>query len=176
MPITRRQFATAAGSVIALTVLGCTDEGGPGSGSGGRKRHKLKLASKPFLVGGPDPYRKAGVYQDYRESHGIWLVSDGRQLVALSAVCTHNGCGTRYDPQDRVFACPCHKSIFTTDGLNQSGKAKRPLERCLIELDSNPGGAATQVRVDPTRRYRRKLDAPISGRDWSILLLDEAES
>ena len=177
MPITRRQFAAAAGSVFALTVLGCGDESGPATGSGRRKNQKLTLPDKPFTVQTPGNYKNPGVYETFRESHGIWLVSDGTQLVALSAVCTHNGCGTAYDPQAQLFVCPCHSSTFTTDGLNQpNGKAKRPLERCRIDFEQNTRDALTQVRVDPTSRFRRGIDDPIAGHDWSVLLFDEADS
>jgi nitrite reductase/ring-hydroxylating ferredoxin subunit len=177
MQITRRQFTAAAGSVFALTVLGCNDEAEPESQSGGRKRGKLKLPDSPFWVGAADKYRQADIYQTYRESHGVWLVSDGTQLVALSAVCTHNYCGTGYDPDAQLFVCPCHSSTYTTDGVNQpGGKTKRPLERCKIELLRKPDSAAMQVRVDPTIRFRRGIDDPIAGHNWSVLLFSESDS
>lgn len=168
MRITRRQFNAALGTTIALTVLGCSDEPEAKVESGGRSRNKLELPGSSFTIGGPHKYRQAGVYEDFRESHGIWLVSDGSKLVALSAVCTHNGCGTRYDNMSRIFKCPCHNSTFTTDGLNISGgKANRPLERCMISLAGKPGDTSAQLRIDPTKRYRQEIDNPISGRNWS---------
>ena len=89
-------------------------------------------------------------------------------MAALSAVCTHNGCGTRYDTMSRIFKCPCHSSTFSIEGLNHSGgKAKRPLERCRIGLADRRGDGPAQLRVDPTKRYRQEIDNPISGRNWS---------
>ncbi len=180
MRITRRQFTTAVGSSIALTVLGCSEESGGGSASGTPGRNKLVLPDEPFTIGHPDKYRLAGVYRNYRQSHGIWLVSDGKQLVALSAVCTHKGCGTRYDTMSRIFKCPCHNSKYSTEGLNQSGgKAPRPLERCKIALIGKLGEASAQLQVDPTRRYRQEIDNPMSGRNWSsphsVYLFERAE-
>ena len=167
MKITRRKFTRAIGAGFALTVLGCSDKGDSDS-SDVAKRGKLVLPEAPFFVGEPEQYRKPGVYRGYRRSHGIWLVSDGKQLVALSAACTHNGCGTRYDSMSKVFKCPCHNSIFSIEGLNHSGsRAKRPLERCGIALVRKSGGAAPKLRVDPTKRYRQEIDNPISGRNWS---------
>ena len=165
MPLTRREFAQAVGTTIALTVLGCSDDSGDGS-SDQPRRGKLVLPKEPFLVGDPEQYREPGVYQGYRRSHGIWLVSDGTQLVALSAVCTHNNCGTRYDSLSNVFKCPCHSSTFSIEGLNHSGgEAKRPLERCkLTPVQSDAG---PELQVDPTVRYRQDDDNPISGRNWS---------
>lgn len=180
MRITRRQFASAVGSSIALTVLGCSDDSSDSAASGTARRGKLVLPDEPFTVGHPDKYRTAGVYRNYRQSHGIWLVSDGKQLVALSAVCTHNGCGTRYDTTSRVFKCPCHSSIFSTEGLNHSGgKAERPLERCNISLAGKPEEPSARLQVDPTRRYRQEIDNPISGRNWSsphsVYIFQQAE-
>ncbi len=179
MPMTRRQFAAAAGSAIALTVLGCSDSDSPLPRS--KRRHQLKLPDEPFTVGPPDQYLKPKVYQTYRESHGIWLVSDAKMLVALSAVCTHNACGTRYDSTSNLFKCPCHESIFSIEGLNRSGsKAKRPLERCRIELVGKRGDGDAQIQVDPTRRFRQEIDNKLTGRNWSsphsVYFFDEADS
>jgi len=168
MKLTRRQFAQAVGTTVALTVLGCSEDSENSDTSDGLGRGKLELPEEPFAVGHPEKYRESGVYQNYRRSHGIWLVSDGTQLVALPAACTHNGCGTRYDSTSRVFKCPCHSSLFTTEGLNHSGgKAKRPLERCNISLKGDPGDDTAELRIDPTKRYRQDIDNPLSGRNWS---------
>ncbi len=162
MRITRRQFTRSLGAGIALTVLGCGEESG--SSPDTPKRGKLELPDEPFSIGDPEKFREPGVYRNHRESHGIWLVSDGKQLVALSAVCTHNGCGTRYDTMSRIFKCPCHSSTFSIEGLNHTGgKADRPLERCNL---SQAKGTAELI-VDPTKRYRQEIDNPISGRNWS---------
>jgi Rieske Fe-S protein len=179
MPITRRQFAQVIGCSIVLALLGCADDADDSAESGVARRGKLELPDDPFLVGDPQQYREPGVYQSHRQSHGIWLVSDGRRLVALSAVCTHKGCGTRYDSMSRVFKCPCDNSTFTTDGLNHSGStAKRPLERCRISVVRAEDGTP-RLKVDPTTRYRQDLDNPISGRNWSsphsVYLFEPAE-
>ncbi|GAB4109590.1 MAG: hypothetical protein Kow00105_18330 [Phycisphaeraceae bacterium] len=166
MRITRRQFNQVVGTSIALTVLGCSDDVKDGSGRG--KRGKLVLPDHPFTIGSPEKYRKPGVYQDFRQSHGVWIVSDGKQLVVLSAVCTHNRCGTRYDSMSQLFKCPCHESMFTTEGLNISGgKAKRPLERLGISLVASDDDQTRVLQVDPIKRYRQDDDNPLSGRNWS---------
>jgi len=164
MGITRRQFTQALGASVALTVLGCGEDPGDGSSGSSPKRGKLTLPGKPFSIGSPERYRDPGVYRNHRESSGIWLVSDGKQLVALSAVCTHKGCGTRYDTMSRIFKCPCHNSTFSIEGLNHSGgKAERPLERCNLSMAKDTG----ELIVDPAKRYRQDNDNPISGRNWS---------
>ncbi|MCE9589443.1 MAG: Rieske 2Fe-2S domain-containing protein [Planctomycetes bacterium] len=153
MDITRRAF-TAAATAVTLTVMGCDSktEPAPATQSGKDKdkdKDKANLATEPFLIGEPGKYKNAGVYDEYKALKGVWLVSDGKQLVALSATCTHVGCTTNWVAETQVFKCPCHKSEFKTDGRQVEGfKAKRPLERCTLAVQDG------QVRVDPTRRFR----------------------
>lgn len=44
---------------------------------------------------------------------------------AFSAVCTHQGC--LVDPTATGFRCPCHGSVYDTEGRNVSGPAPSPL-------------------------------------------------
>ena len=47
--------------------------------------------------------------------------------VAVSAVCTHQGCLVDFDPSRRVLSCPCHGSEFAEDGSVLRGPARRRL-------------------------------------------------
>ena len=42
--------------------------------------------------------------------------TQGEQIVALSAACTHMGCIVRWQDDDRAFHCPCHSALFAQDG------------------------------------------------------------
>lgn len=160
--ITRRQFTVGTTSVVALTVLGCdsradqadktlSNKGGSQGKADGKKKSKANLATEPFLVGQPGRYTKPGVYTEYKDEKGIWLISDGRVLVALSATCTHLACSTDFDPENNRFDCPCHESRFSLEGINDKyAKAKRPLERCTVRLVNG------QIEVDPTQRFRQE--------------------
>jgi len=46
-------------------------------------------------------------------------------LVAVDSLCTHQGCTVDWDGS--AFACPCHASMFNTDGTVASGPASSPL-------------------------------------------------
>lgn len=55
------------------------------------------------------------------------------KIVALSAVCTHQGCTVAPDGADLV--CPCHGSVFAAaDGANVSGPASRPLPTVAVTV------------------------------------------
>ncbi len=44
--------------------------------------------------------------------------TQGEQIVALSAACTHMGCLVRWQDADRRFHCPCHTAVFAEDGTH----------------------------------------------------------
>jgi len=70
-------------------------------------------------------------------------------FVALSAICTHLGCMTRFEPAEKRIFCPCHGSQFDADGHVTGGPAPRPLPRLAMTLEGD------QLVVDT-----RKVAAP----------------
>lgn len=55
--------------------------------------------------------------------------------LAVSDVCTHAGCGVRYDRANRIFSCPCHGSRYALTGEVLQGPATRALARYQSQLD-----------------------------------------
>jgi cytochrome b6-f complex iron-sulfur subunit len=56
-------------------------------------------------------------------------------LVALSEICTHQGCNVRYDRIGKVFNCPCHGSRFSLAGTAIRGPASSPLKKYVTQFD-----------------------------------------
>jgi cytochrome b6-f complex iron-sulfur subunit len=68
----------------------------------------------------------------------ILLVRSSATVVqAVSDVCTHAGCGVRYDHVNKILSCPCHGSEFTLTGMVLRGPAFRPLARYQTQLDAS---------------------------------------
>lgn len=66
----------------------------------------------------------------------ILLVRSSDTVVqAVSDICTHAGCGVRYDHVDQVLSCPCHGSKYTLNGIVIQGPAFRPLAKYQTQLD-----------------------------------------
>jgi|SRR5690242_1880645 len=67
-------------------------------------------------------------------------VADGNataSFVALSAICTHQGCTVGYSPNQNMFVCPCHGSEFNIDGTVIQGPAPSALQRFQVSVSGN---------------------------------------
>ena len=54
------------------------------------------------------------------------IVDAAKELLALSALCTHRKCKLSSEP-DRSFYCKCHGSAFDPNGKVTEGPAQRDL-------------------------------------------------
>jgi cytochrome b6-f complex iron-sulfur subunit len=70
------------------------------------------------------------------EAYHAYVVRRHDGFRALSSVCTHLGCVTRYQPGEEIIACPCHGSRFSLDGEVLAGPAPRPLPWLQMALSS----------------------------------------
>lgn len=59
----------------------------------------------------------------------VWAIKqpDG-QVTVFSPLCTHLGCGYRWDDPDKRFKCPCHGSVYDAAGRVLGGPAPRRLD------------------------------------------------
>jgi Rieske Fe-S protein len=65
----------------------------------------------------------------------LFVVRTQEGFYALSSVCTHLGCMTRYDRDAAQIACPCHGSRFGLDGQVARGPAPKPLPRLHLAVE-----------------------------------------
>ena len=84
-------------------------------------------------AGKPDRYPLGSVTQDAESE--LYIVHGPEGIYAMSAVCTHLGCLTGWNPDLGIIACPCHGSKFTRDGTKIEGPAPRPLVWLHVYVD-----------------------------------------
>jgi menaquinol-cytochrome c reductase iron-sulfur subunit len=66
----------------------------------------------------------------------VWAVRKGDEIVIYSPLCTHLGCGYRWEAERQVFFCPCHGSVFNIDGRVLAGPAPRPLDTLPVKVEN----------------------------------------
>ena len=67
----------------------------------------------------------------------IIINSGNDNFVALSSICTHEGCTVGYDSTSGNIKCPCHGAQFTTSGSIISGPVGTPLKSFPITKSNN---------------------------------------
>lgn len=100
---------------------------------------------KPKVLFEPPTTFRAGSPTDYPEGtvrlnkeRKAYVLGGAGGVYALSAVCTHLGCITRYLSDESAIACPCHGSRFDLEGNVTHGPAPRPLP--WLEVRTDPDG------------------------------------
>jgi cytochrome b6-f complex iron-sulfur subunit len=100
-----------------------------------------------FGLGRPEEYPPGTVL--VLPAHKVYVIRSAEGFYALSSVCTHLGCMTRYDKEHEQIACPCHGSRFQLSGTVAAGPAPHPLPRVEITLDRGVLVVDTARRVAP---------------------------
>ena len=136
----RRVLVAGAGTAIGASLLaacGGDDEGGTpaaadssggagAGGVGGGGGALAKVADVP--VGGA----VAATGSDGKPVI-VAQPTDG-EVVAFSAICTHQGCTVA--PADKILKCPCHGSTYDlATGTNTGGPAPKPLAEIAVKVE-----------------------------------------
>ena len=95
-------------------------------------------------AGAIDSYAVDGTYDRYAKSNGFMLVTFGGKLVAMSALCPHDGHFLK--KEGRGLQCPTDGSEFNESGNVKTGPAHEALVRYVMWIDS-----ARHVFVDTSK-------------------------
>lgn len=87
-----------------------------------------------FRAGSPLDYSE-GVVR-FNKQQKAYVIGAPGGVYALSAVCTHLGCITRFLSDEKCIACPCHGSRFDLEGNVIHGPAPRPLQWLEVQVDA----------------------------------------
>jgi len=140
-PISRRDFCAAVG----LTACAVAAAGAATVFVEFLKPRVLFEPPTAFSAGPPEAIAIGSVVTNVEHRAYVVRLADG--FRALSAVCTHLGCITRFQPDIDIIACPCHGSKFTLAGDVIAGPAPRPLRWLQISL-SDKGNLIVDTAVE----------------------------
>lgn len=128
--VLKRAGLVTAGVAAAGALAACGAGGGPTNddtpvpSTGGGSRTLAKVSDVP--EGG------ALSVKDADGNELLLTQASAGTIVALSAICTHQGCTVAGDGGELV--CPCHGSVFDLSGANVSGPAPRPLSEVDVHV------------------------------------------
>lgn len=83
------------------------------------------------------------------EKQKVYVFRTEEGLFAMSAICTHLGCVTRFEPPTGRIFCPCHGSAFDSQGAVSGGPAPKPLVRLKMRLDRGRIFVDTKAEAGP---------------------------
>lgn len=135
----RRDFlksGVSAGFLIALPLLAISCEkednnkdnnsgGGPGPDDG----ITIDLNSTEYSA-----LKNSG---SFKYKNGIIIANTGTGFVALSSVCTHQGCTISYKSSNNTFPCPCHGAVFSPAGSVLSGPAPSAVQKYNVSQEGD---------------------------------------
>ena len=67
----------------------------------------------------------------------IIIINTGEEFIALSSICTHQGCVVSYSSDDNNLPCPCHGSVFSISGSVLEGPADSPLKKYELSQEGD---------------------------------------
>jgi Rieske Fe-S protein len=146
--ISRKKFirmgaALGAGSAGAVALVGCGNTGTASLPS--RTENEAQNEGEPATV---SPGEVIAATDEVEPNSAVPFINAETgapevlirlpkgELVAYSAVCTHQACIVSYQPQTEKLACPCHGGVFdpAKDAAVVSGPPPTPLPEVDFEV------------------------------------------
>lgn len=90
--------------------------------------------SKGMVDLGPVSAFKAEGVTDRTKDMNTYISHTASGVIALVAICTHEGCKPDYDSSGKDFSCRCHGAGFAVDGAPTARPARTPLARFALSV------------------------------------------
>lgn len=127
--LSRRRFFQVTGIAACAAAVG----GAAALSADFLKPRVLFEPPTEFTAGPPDTIDIGEVLTN--EIYRAYVIHQKEGFHAMSSICTHLGCITRYRADEGIIACPCHGSRYALDGTVIHGPAPRHLPWYEMELD-----------------------------------------
>jgi cytochrome b6-f complex iron-sulfur subunit len=82
-------------------------------------------------------YSDLGSAGGFVKEGDLIIINTGDGFIALSNICTHQGCVVSYDSQENKLPCPCHGSVYSTTGSVLKGPAETPLRKYELSQEGD---------------------------------------
>lgn len=82
-------------------------------------------------------YDSLGAAGGFYIAEQVIVINTGDGFIALSSVCTHEGCAVSYNHGNGNLPCPCHGSVFSTTGSVLEGPAGSPLKKYDVAMEGD---------------------------------------
>lgn len=132
---------------LPVAIAACTDTGNADpsdptdSGSGGETPLDTSVRPDGFQALGTIAILDAnGTILDSANAAKpvlIYRQPDTNTIAAVNPLCPHKECEVQWQPDLKIFACPCHGSKFGADGSLQVGPSTKPLEKFETKEEGN---------------------------------------
>ena len=67
----------------------------------------------------------------------VIVINTGDGFIALSKICTYEGCIVSYDANDDNLPCGCHGSLYSTSCAVLNGPAEVPLKKYVVSQEGD---------------------------------------
>ena len=115
--------------VVPAVITSCEDDIPEDPGGGDPNELTIDLTE--------DKYSALGSAGGSVIESGIIIINTGDGYIALSSLCTHQGCVVSYNHSNGNLPCPCHGSIFSTSGSVLNGPASSPLAKYEVTQEGD---------------------------------------
>jgi cytochrome b6-f complex iron-sulfur subunit len=130
--MTRRQFVRVSGVAVGAAAVGPRLLAGCGAGENYPKVPMTDGALVLDLEEYPE-LRQVGegiLFQVPNNVENIVVVNTEGGYRAVGAECPHKGCSVRWQKDERLLVCPCHKSSYTAEGKCTRGPGWTAPQSC----------------------------------------------
>ncbi|MCK4990985.1 MAG: Rieske (2Fe-2S) protein [Bacteroidales bacterium] len=84
-----------------------------------------------------DTYSNLGSSGGFVKEGDIIIINTGDEFIALSNICTHQGCVVSYSSENNNLPCPCHGSLYSISGSVLEGPAENPLKKYKVTQEGD---------------------------------------
>jgi cytochrome b6-f complex iron-sulfur subunit len=143
-PLKRRQFVRwmsvgAIASSLPVAIAACTDNKSQAPATSNTPLPVPPNAVSGGAVGTVAELDKAGFLTVAVDGKPAIVVRDpgSKEVVAVSAMCTHKGCTVTWNPGQKAHVCPCHGATYDAVGKVTKGPAEQALKKYMVKVEGD---------------------------------------